>query len=58
MTLPIEEKASLLATREFLVALLDPKKTPKVPKAVRTQAYWCLRHYPWSMKIERLYKGK
>lgn len=26
--------------------LLDPKKTPRVPKEVRQRAASCLRHYP------------
>jgi hypothetical protein len=25
---------------------MDPKKTPRVPKEIRQQAYYCLRHYP------------
>ena len=25
---------------------MDPKKTPRVPSAVRKEAYRCLKHYP------------
>jgi hypothetical protein len=32
--------------------LLDPKKTPKVPKAVRKEAYWCLRHFPSDFEMD------
>jgi hypothetical protein len=32
---------------------MDPKKTPKVPKAIRTRAYWCLRHYPSEYYMEK-----
>jgi hypothetical protein len=46
MTIPIERKYALENTREFLRELLDPKKTPRIPKKIRTQAYWCLRHFP------------
>lgn len=46
MTLPRERANSIHNTREFLRSLLDPKKTPKVPKSVRREAYWCLRHFP------------
>lgn len=46
MTLPRERTNSIHNTREFLRSLLDPKKTPKVPKAIRKEAYWCLRHFP------------
>ena len=46
MTLPVERFRSVLKTEEFLESLLDPKKTPRVPKDIRQQARWCLRHYP------------
>ena len=41
-------------TREFLRELLDPKKTPKVPKSIRKHALSCLRHWPnsWDVKIK------
>jgi hypothetical protein len=46
MTLPHERYNSVRRTEEFLRDLMDPKKTPRVPKEVRKQAYYCLRHYP------------
>lgn len=46
MTLPDERFRSVLKTEEFLESLLDPKKTPRVPKDIRQQARGCLRHYP------------
>ena len=46
MTLPCERYNAVRRTEEFLKDLLDPKKTPRVPKEVREQAYYCLRHYP------------
>ncbi len=46
MTLPAERLNAIIKTREFLLSLLDPKKTPRVPKAVRKDAYYCLRHFP------------
>ncbi len=46
MTVPSERVNAVLRTREFLLRLLDPKKTPRVPKTIRREAYWCLRHYP------------
>ncbi len=46
MTLPYEEQNSINYTRDFLWDLLNPKKTPKVPKAVRKHALHLLRHYP------------
>lgn len=52
MTIPIERSYSIENTREFLTSLIDPKKTPRIPKHVRLAAYWCLRHYPWDMDME------
>ena len=46
MTIPVERTRAVIQTREFLFALLDPKKTPRVRSEIRKQAYWCLRHYP------------
>ena len=46
MTLPIERTQAVLRTEEFLKDLLDPKKTPRVPKDIRKKAANCLRHYP------------
>lgn len=46
MTIPTERATSLIQARDFLRLLLDPKETPKVPRWIRTEAYWCLRHYP------------
>ncbi len=46
MTLPDERYRALKCGKQFLQDLLDPKKTPRVPKDVRRQALWVLRHYP------------
>lgn len=53
MTLPDERYRALIYSREFMRDLLDPKKTPGVPKLVRQRAYRCLKHYPnkWEYKI-------
>jgi len=56
MTLPDERFRSVHYTREFLRDLLDPKKTPKVPKAIRQQASRCLRHFPWGYHMEEAAK--
>lgn len=52
MTMPSERINSLRNTKEFLVRLLNPKETPRVPKKIRKDAYWCLRHFPWECNIE------
>ena len=46
MTLPIERTNAVLNTEKFLKDLRDPKKYPRVPKAVREEAHRLLRHYP------------
>ena len=61
MTLPDERYRAIVWTREFLRDLLDPKKTPKVPKGIRRQAYACLKHYPGTSDLDvlaALSKGK
>lgn len=46
MTLPDERYRSLVHTKQFLMELLDPAKTPRVPKDIRRRASACLRHWP------------
>jgi len=52
MTIPYERYTAIKNTERFLVELMDPKKTPKVPKYVRERAYRCLRHYPGEYYME------
>lgn len=54
MTLPDERYRAIQNTRRFLQDLMDPKKTPRVPRQVRQQAYAMLRHYPNDYDLERL----
>jgi hypothetical protein len=56
MTLADERYRAVNSAREFLRSLLDPKKTPKVPRKVRQQAYSVLKHYIWEMDLEKLAK--
>jgi len=46
MTLPYERTNAVNATRIFLMDLINPKATPRIPSAIRRHALWCLRHYP------------
>jgi hypothetical protein len=46
MTLPDERYRAVRYARQFLQDLCDPKKTPGVPKIIRSQANGILRHYP------------
>ena len=43
MTLPDERYRAVIQTEKFLQELLT---TPRIPKAVKDNARWCLRHYP------------
>jgi len=52
MTMPTERTWAIKNTKQFLVDLMDPKKTPRVPKAIRLEAYRCLRHYPGDYHME------
>jgi hypothetical protein len=46
MTVPVERTNAVMWTEDFLLSLLDPKQTPRVPKIIRTEARRLLRHYP------------
>jgi len=46
MTVPNERLRAVIQTREFLLKLLNPQETPRVPKKIRRQAGNCLKHYP------------
>ena len=51
MTLPDERYRAVKFARDFMFDLMDPKKTPGVPRAQRERARHVLRHYPseWDM---------
>jgi len=46
MTVPIERTNAVIRTEKFLISLLDPKMTPRVPLLIRLEAKSLLRHYP------------
>lgn len=56
MTMPNERRWAITNARQFLVNLMDPKKTPRVPKEIRKEAYRCLRHYPSDYYMEEAAK--
>jgi hypothetical protein len=54
MTLPYERTRAVVNTHDFLVRLLSPYNTDgikRIPKAVREEALWLLRHYPMPYDI-------
>ena len=52
MTLPSERLRAVIQTRNFLLSLIDPQKTPRLNSAIRAGARDCLRHYPSSFEME------
>ena len=46
MTLPDERYRAVKWAEDFLLELTDPKKTPRISKDIRRQAWTILRHYP------------
>lgn len=58
MTLPNERTRSVIETRNFLLSLLNPKETPRVPKQFRQRAGRLLRHFPTELDMELVGEGK
>jgi len=54
MTVPVERTNAVIRTRKFLLELLDPKKTPRVPASVRQDAMHLLRHYPSEFEMNMI----
>jgi hypothetical protein len=53
MTLPAQRTRAILWVRRFLLSLLDPRETPRVPRPIRDEARRVLRHYPLEHDIQR-----
>lgn len=51
MTLPHEELHALIATRNFLNDLMDPQRTPRVPRSIRLRARRLSKHYPFDRTL-------
>ena len=54
--MPNERFYAIRNTREFLVELMDPKKTPRVPKEIRLKAYYAIKHFPGEYHMEEARK--
>lgn len=52
MTIPEERTRAVVYTRAFLQCLIDPRKTPRVPRIVRREAAALLRHYPHAFDFD------
>ena len=54
MTLADERWRSLVETKKFLMTLLSPHATPKVPRVIRERARSLLRHWPDNYHLEKM----
>ena len=54
VTLADERYRSLVETKKFLMTLLSPHATPKVPRVIRESARSLLRHWPSDYHIEEM----
>ena len=54
MTLPFERTRSMIETRNFLLSLLDSKKTPRIPSGIRKEARSLLKHFPTLLDLEQI----
>jgi hypothetical protein len=54
VTVPIERKNAVIYTEKFLLNLVNPKVTPRVPKSVREEARRLLRHYPSQFDMDTI----
>ena len=52
MTMPRERRQAVIRTEKFLIDLMDPKTTARVPKEIRKKAAQCLRHYPTDFDMD------
>jgi hypothetical protein len=60
MTLPNERTRAVINTHDFLVRLISPYNKDgikKIPKAVRQEALWLLRHYPMPFELHAAARG-
>lgn len=53
MTVPNERRNAVNWTREFLIALINPKATPRVPLEIRRRARSLLRHFPHPYEMDQ-----
>jgi hypothetical protein len=54
MTLPDERYRSLRQAKKLMEDLVDPGKTPRVPRIIRDRALGALRHFPTDWELEKM----
>ena len=52
MTMPDERYRAIERTRTLLFNLISAEHTPRVPKIIRDEARYCLRHFPTRFDME------
>lgn len=57
MTLPDERYRAVMAAKELLMDLTDPKATPRIPQMLRLRAGHCLRHFPSNWDMQQAAEG-
>jgi hypothetical protein len=55
--IPESEYHSLKETYKLLCHIIDPKKTPNLPKSLRDKAKKCLEDFPTRRTLEELQVG-
>ena len=60
MTMPDEELRALKNTRDFLRHLLGSNVTTirKEAREIRDRAYRCLKHYPFDIYLDKMWKER
>jgi len=56
MTMPHEEYNSINSARRFLYDIMDPKKSPRVPKKIRLEARRIVKHFPTVFSANQKYE--
>lgn len=55
MTLPDERVRAVKNVRMFLYELMDPKRTPRVPREIRLRASQLAKHYPGDLYLNDIF---
>ena len=58
MTLPDERYRAIKWAEQLCQDLMDPKKTPRVPRDIRRRAYSVLRHFPEEYYLSMLAEAR
>lgn len=46
MTIPYERTLAVKRAEKFLMKLIDPKESPRIPREIRREARSILKHFP------------